>query len=153
VLSKSDGMIRLLAGIAPDGILGPKLTITTTHTGNFTQGQTGATYTLTITNVGGTSTSGAVTVRDTLPSGLIAAGFAGTGWTCTLSSLSCQRSDSLAAGGSYPAITLMVNVTNDAGPSLTNSATVSGGGDITPGDNTVSDVTFVTPVALRFVPV
>ena len=32
---------------------GPDLTITKTHTGNFTQGQTGATYTITVSNSGG----------------------------------------------------------------------------------------------------
>ena len=37
---------------------GPDLTITKTHTGNFTQGQTGATYTITVTNSGTAATSG-----------------------------------------------------------------------------------------------
>ena len=50
----------------------PDLTITKTHSGNFTQGQTGATYTLTVSNVGAVSTSGTVTVTDTLPAGLTA---------------------------------------------------------------------------------
>ncbi len=38
---------------------GPDLTITKSHTGNFIQGQIGATYTVTITN----SASGQLTVR------------------------------------------------------------------------------------------
>ena len=88
------------------------LTITKTHSGSFTQGQSGATYVLTIPNVGPGPTSGTVTVTDTLPAGLTATAMAGTGWTCSLSS--CTRSDALAAGSSYAPITVTVNVANDA---------------------------------------
>src|SRR5204863_9853597 len=56
----------------------PDLSITKTHSGNFTQGQIGATYTLTVSNVGAGPTSGTVTVTDTLPSSLTATGLAGT---------------------------------------------------------------------------
>src|SRR5262249_59270737 len=48
-------------------VLAPDPTITKTHTGNFSRGQTGATYTLTVSNVGFGPTSGTVTVTDTLP--------------------------------------------------------------------------------------
>ena len=41
----------------------PDLTITKSHTGNFTQGQT-ATYTITVTNNGAVPTSGTVVVTD-----------------------------------------------------------------------------------------
>ena len=47
----------------------PDLTITKTHSGNFTQSASG-TYTLTATNSGTASTSGTATVTDTLPVGL-----------------------------------------------------------------------------------
>src|SRR5439155_1434342 len=97
------------------------------------QGQIGATYTLTVTNVGAGPTSGTVTVTDTLPAGLTATGLAGSGWTCTLATLTCTRSDALAAGASYPPITLTVNVAVTAPPSITNVAVVAGGGDATPG--------------------
>ena len=122
------------------------LTIIKTHVGNFTQGQTGAVYTLTASNLAGAGpTNGAVTVADTLPTGLTATALSGTGWTCTLASVSCTRSDLLAAGASYPAITLTVNVAATAPASVTNTATVSGGGDSTPANNTASDVTTVSP--------
>ena len=39
----------------------PDLTLVKTHVGDFTRGQTGATYTLTVANVGSAATSGAVT--------------------------------------------------------------------------------------------
>jgi uncharacterized repeat protein (TIGR01451 family) len=59
------------------------LTLAKTHVGTFAQGQTGATYTLTVTNIGAGATSGTVTVTDTLPTGLTATGIAGAGWACT----------------------------------------------------------------------
>ena len=43
----------------------PNLTIDKSHTGDFTRGQTGATYTLAVTNQGPAVTSGLVTVTDT----------------------------------------------------------------------------------------
>jgi uncharacterized repeat protein (TIGR01451 family) len=46
---------------------GADLTITKTHAGNFTQGQTAATYTVTVTNSGVAPTTATVTVTDTLP--------------------------------------------------------------------------------------
>jgi hypothetical protein len=58
--------------------------------------------------------------------------------------LTCGRSDVLAAGSSYPAITLTVDVAADAPASVTNTAAVSGGGDSEPDNNTVADPTTVT---------
>jgi len=88
-------------------------------------------------------TVGTVTVTDSLPAGLTATGLSGTGWTCTLSPLTCTRSDGLASGGSYPAITLTVNVAFKVGSSLTNTATVSGGGEVNTSNDTASDTTSV----------
>ena len=48
------------------------LTVTSTHTGNFFAGETGATYTLTVTNSGAMATGGAVTLTDTLPAAMTA---------------------------------------------------------------------------------
>jgi uncharacterized protein (TIGR03437 family) len=91
----------------------PDLIIGKSHAGNFRQGDTGDTYALTVTNAGEGPTTGAVMVSDTLPAGLTATAISGPGWSCTLTPLSCTRSDALAAGGSYPAITVTVNVAND----------------------------------------
>jgi len=121
----------------------PDLTITKTHTGTFKEAQVGADYTLVVGNAGSAPTSGLVSVIDLLPSGMTATAMTGTGWTCTLATLTCQRSDSLATGGSYPAITLTVDVATTMPSSVTNTATVSGGGDSTPGNNTANDVTAI----------
>jgi uncharacterized repeat protein (TIGR01451 family) len=123
------------------------LAITKTHTGNFTQGDTGKTYTITVTNSGGTPTSETVTVTDTLPTGLTATAISGTGWNCSLGTLSCTRSDVLNNGSSYPAITLTVNVANNAPASITNTATASGGGELNTANNTANDATTINPAA------
>src|SRR6185436_3524331 len=126
---------------------GPDLSITKTHTGDFVQGQTGATYSLTVTNQAGAPTSGTVQVSDSMPSHLLATAASGTGWNCTVagSSVQCQRSDVLAVGASYPPIAITVNVTSNAPASVTNTAGVSGGGDVNAANNTASDPTTIGP--------
>ena len=127
------------------------LTVSKTHSGSFKQGDIGDTYTITVTNSGTGPTVGMVTISDTLPTGLTATAITGTGWTCpngTLTSLiTCTRSDVLAAGASYPSITLTVNVAVNAAVSVTNTVTVSGGGEVNTANDTASDVTSVIQVA------
>src|SRR5204863_9694640 len=113
----------------------PDLVITKTHAANFVQGQAGAVYTITVSNSGSALSSGMVTVTDTLPGGLTATAISGTGWSCTLATLMCTRSDVLAEGASYPTITVTVNVAANAPTSVTNTATVAGGGE----QNTAND--------------
>ncbi len=121
----------------------PDLTIAKSHTGNFTQGQVGAQYTVTVTNVGPGPTSASVTVTDTIPAGLTATAIGGTGWTCNVGTLSCTRLDALGAGSSYPAITLTVNVASNASSPLTNAVSVSVAGDTNPDNNSTSDPTTI----------
>ncbi|MFN2502152.1 MAG: YncE family protein, partial [Pyrinomonadaceae bacterium] len=61
----------------------PDLSISKTHTGNFTQGGSGS-YQVTVANTGpGEKIAGSlVTVTDSPPSGLTITGMSGTGWTC-----------------------------------------------------------------------
>jgi hypothetical protein len=122
------------------------LTITKTHTDPFSRGQTGATYTITAKNSGAGPTLGTVTVVDTLPNvsnTFVATAMSGTGWACTLSTLTCTRSDALAPGASYPAITLTVNVPANIKANVTNTATVSGGGESNTGNDTATDPTHI----------
>ena len=119
----SINVTNLVDGLSPSA----DLRIGKSHTGNFSPGQTGATYTVTVSNgAPGGPTSGTVTVTDTIPTGLTLVSMAGTGWTCATSG--CTRSDVLAAGASYPAITVTVNVASNAASQVTNQVTVSGGG-------------------------
>ena len=128
-------------------VLAPDLSLTKSHTGNFRQGQTGATYTMTATNSGGSPTSGTVTLSDTVPTGLTPTAASGTGWNCGITGamVNCTRSDALAGAASYPPVTLTVDVAPNAPPSVTNTATISGGGDVNTANNTASDVTTIIP--------
>ena len=125
------------------------VTIAKSHTGNFSQGQSGATYTLTVSNAGGAATSGTVTVTDTLPASLSYVSATGTGWTCGASgqTVTCTRATALAAGASYPAITVTVNVSTTAPTSVTNTGSVSGGGQTNTTNDSSSDLTNINGVA------
>jgi uncharacterized repeat protein (TIGR01451 family) len=120
----------------------PALTIAMSNApSTFAQLQSG-TYTITATNSGNAATDGSlVTLTDTLPTGLTASSMTGSGWSCTLSSLTCTRSAILAAGSSYPPITLTVNVAVNAPATVTNSANVWGGGEVNTNNGSCSDVT------------
>ncbi len=121
------------------------LAIGMTNGGNFAQNQMGDAFFLTVSNAGSAPTDGStVTVADTMPAGFTPVTISGSGWNCTLGTLTCTRNDVLGASASYPMITITLNVAGNAGPSLTNTATVSGGGDATPGNDTASNTVAVT---------
>jgi uncharacterized repeat protein (TIGR01451 family) len=133
----------------------PDMTITKSHSPiNFVQGSTG-TYTLTATNssVGtSASTTAAVTVTDTLPAGVTPASATGTGWgpgtnacSVVLQTVTCTRSSVLLPGASYPSITITVLVALTAPPTVTNTATVAGGGETNTANDTATDVANVLP--------
>ncbi len=128
------------ATIVPGAI--PVLSITKTHTGNFSQGQQGATYGVTVSNQAGKdATSGVVTVTETIPTGLALASMQGTGWTCAGNA--GTRSDALSGGARYPEIKVTVNVAADAPSPVTNMVSVVGGGS---GSASASDVTTINPL-------
>lgn len=110
----------------------PELSVSKSHSGDFYQGQTGATFTVDVQNIGDGPTipaAGAVTLVDTLPPGLTATAISGTGWSCTLATATCTRNDLLASGASYPPVIVTVTVDDNAATSLINTVTVQGGGD------------------------
>jgi uncharacterized repeat protein (TIGR01451 family) len=133
-------------------VVNPDLAITKSHVGNFLLGQTGATYTLTVNNIGLDPSFGTVTAIDVLPVGLTATAINGTGWTCILGTLTCTRGDVLAAGASYPPITVTVNVAANASNPVTNNASVSGGGEANLANDTAADVTIVSTFTIASVP-
>ena len=102
------------------------LTITSAHTASFAAGSAGAFYSVVVSNATlSGSTSGAVTVTEITPAGLTLVSMAGTGWSC--SGATCSRGDALAAGSSYPAITVTVSVAVSAPSMVVNEVAVSGG--------------------------
>jgi uncharacterized repeat protein (TIGR01451 family) len=129
-------------------VVTPDLTVAKIHSGNFLRPQTGAIYTITVSNVGTVDTTALVIVDDTLPAGLAATDISGLNWNCTLSPLQCTRGDVLVAGTSFDPITLTVNVANNAASSVTNTAKVSGGGESNTANNTASDVTQIDAALL-----
>ena len=54
------------------------------------------TYTVTVSNVGSSPSTGTVTVTETPPAGLTVTALSGTGWICTIPT--CTRSDALRTG-------------------------------------------------------
>ncbi|HZP66884.1 MAG TPA: DUF11 domain-containing protein, partial [Rudaea sp.] len=108
----------------------PVLAVTKSATPTpFVVGQP-ASYTITVANNGTAATSAAITLSDTLPSGITLATASGTNWNCTgTSALNCTFNGTLAAGANT-VLTLNVDVAASA-TTGNNSATASGGGDST----------------------
>ena len=113
----------------------PLLSVAKSHTGTFTQGST-ATWNITVSNASGHgSTSGTVTVSDTLPTGYIVNNFGSTSsaaWTCGgTTTVTCTSTLSEPGGSSYPTIQVVVNVPASSPTSVTNTALAWGGGSLT----------------------
>jgi uncharacterized repeat protein (TIGR01451 family) len=106
------------AGDQPASVIvaSPDLLVSKTHSpGTFTQGTllpSTPTFSIVVTNSGSVPTFGTVSVTDVLPGGFTALSIAGSGWTCTLATASCSRTDVLAGAASYPTITLKVSAAN-----------------------------------------
>ena len=115
----------------PPPVLHAALGVSSTHVGSFLQGQSTGVYAVLIKNNGPAATSGAVLMTDTLPAGLTATAISGPGWVCALATLACSRSDALAPGGSYPPITVTVNVATNAASPVNNQVVAAGGGSAT----------------------
>ncbi len=116
------------------------LSISKTHIGNFPPGQQNAIYTVVVSDPSSAGpTNAPVTVTEIIPSGLTLVSMSGTGWSC--SSNTCNRSDILNPGTSYPAVTVTVNVGVNAPSPQINQVSVSGGGSLS---STASDLTLIT---------
>jgi uncharacterized repeat protein (TIGR01451 family) len=129
----------------------PVIAITMRDSGGWQQGGTGD-FSIDVNNSGPSPTSGTVTVVDTLPTGLLpTAADNGTinGWSLSKNgqTVTATRSDALAAGSSYPALTLAANVDLPMGSAttLTNTATLSGGGGLVPNQTVLDTITVAVP--------
>ena len=107
-------------------------------------------YTINVSNLGSSSTSGTITVADTLPSGVTSASGSGTGWTCGAPSgsvITCTAPGPLASGNALPVLTIAMTAPIATG-NITNSATVSNSvADPDSSNNTASVTTNVGPQA------
>ena len=118
-----------------DTVITPNLTlIKSASSPAFTVGAPSS-FTLTASNALGTApTVGNIVVTDLLPMGLtyVAAGSGGAGWGCISAgqTVTCTTAAVIAAGATATPITINVTVGSNAVPSVTNTATVSGGGEL-----------------------
>ena len=131
----------------------PVLSMVKAHSGNFVQGQQGAQFTLVVTNNGPGSAGGviAVSVADTMPTGLTPVSGSGTGWSCPAPSgqtITCTNANVVASGDSYPTLTLNVNVATNAPASVNNTATVNGSGNTVAVNSNTNTVTIQTAPVL-----
>ncbi|HEV8434251.1 MAG TPA: SBBP repeat-containing protein [Thermoanaerobaculia bacterium] len=124
----------------------PDLAIAMNHSGDIVEATSRFNYTIHITNAGTTPTSGTVAVTDTLPAGMTATAMSGANWTCNVGALTCTTAIPIAAGSAYPDITLTVNVSASLVGTVSNTATVSGGGETNLANNTTSDATIIVPM-------
>lgn len=126
------------------------LTISKSHLGDFTQGESGDLYTITVNNISPGATTGTVTVTDALPTGLSPnADDVGTinGWTVNFigQTITATRTDLLAGNASYPPLIVSVDVAPDAPSSVINTATVAGGGEFITNNDSANDATNIQP--------
>jgi uncharacterized repeat protein (TIGR01451 family) len=140
LVNYNNGTVNILMG-APSSNTTPVLSIASSHSGNFLQGQSAATYSVTVSN-GGQPTNGAVTVTENPPAGLTLTSMMGTGWACANPGNTCTRNDPLGTWKSYQPITAQVSVASNAPAQVTNQVSVSGGGS---NAASASDPTTITP--------
>jgi uncharacterized repeat protein (TIGR01451 family)/fimbrial isopeptide formation D2 family protein len=107
--------------------LSSDLSITKTHTGDFTAGLDG-TYSIEVHNAGPSDSGTGVVVSDPLPSGETFVSAEGTGWSCTAVDVTaiCTLGTSVVVAGDAPSLTLTVAVRSGAVGTLTNVAVVQG---------------------------
>ena len=111
-------------------VVAPRLQIAkTASSASFTAG-VAASYTLQVSNTGTSATTAVATITDTIPTGLTI-GTLPAGCTASGQTVTCTVASGLAAGGSTSFVIPVTPQASLNGTSLTNTATVSGGGDST----------------------
>lgn len=142
-----------LAVSSPDGLsygatrsflTGTDLTIRKDGAGPFQSGGS-ATFTIVVSNAGAIAGTGLVSVTEQPPAGLLITSMSGTGWTFNPGSLTCTTTNILAAGGSYPSITVQGTLATNAAGSLTNTASLTGGNDTISDNNSAAQTFTVAP--------
>jgi uncharacterized repeat protein (TIGR01451 family) len=124
---------------------GRDLAIDNLSSGYFEIGSA-AVYTLRVSNMSSVDmTSRLVTVTLPVPAGLTYTSASGTGWACSLVSsvVTCTRTSALAAGASFPDISVTMQVTATVAPQVSTTATVAVTGDTVAANNTSSNTVSV----------
>jgi hypothetical protein len=131
----SDAVIFTVANPFPD------LEIVGARNGAFAAGFDES-YSITVRNRGGTQTTSAINVTDTLPGGFTFVSAAGAGWSCTAagSNISCINGSVLAPDAATN-FNLTVAVGSNAAPGVTHTVAVSTPGDLSLSNNTHTENT------------
>jgi uncharacterized repeat protein (TIGR01451 family) len=147
------------------------LTIAKSHSGSFSIGGIGI-YTLTVANSGSAPSTGVITVTDTLPTALsvnnnlsgpiVVSGVNSADWFCTSDAstpqkITCTSSSIISnvAGSNTSSFNLSVQIKSTAPTgtnSITNTATVSGGGETNTTNNSSSDPTSISAAPILTCP-
>jgi uncharacterized repeat protein (TIGR01451 family) len=123
----------------------PDLSISKSHTGDFTAGLSGN-YTIVVSNSASAGpTTGAITVVDTLPSGMTWAFGPIPNWNCSANGqqVTCTNPGPLQPGGSSGLNLNVVVAPTAAGGTVTNQVTVSTPGETNTSNNSVTDPTVI----------
>ncbi|MCU1356451.1 MAG: putative Ig protein, partial [Acidimicrobiales bacterium] len=129
----------------------PDLSLVKSHTGRFQPGTGTGTYTLAIANTSSSVVNGTTTLVDTLPAGMAYRSYAAgtSGFTCTATAgvsttVNCSRASQIPKPFSG-SLTITVDVTENAGSPVTNSAVISSVYELasTAANNTATDSTLV----------
>ncbi|HEV7272500.1 DUF7507 domain-containing protein [Pseudoxanthomonas sp.] len=127
------------------GVVAPRLQMTkTASAASFTVG-VAASYTLSVQNTGTAATTAPATITDTIPTGL-ALGTLPSGCSASGQTVTCTVGTGLAAGASAGFVIPVTPTAPSPAPGLTNTATVTGGGDPTCPANTRCTSSIQTPV-------
>ncbi|HEY3315773.1 MAG TPA: Ig-like domain repeat protein [Bacillota bacterium] len=142
-------MLLLAVGFTPLALLSPSaaaateaaspdLRVSVGHPMDFVPGSYGQ-FVIDVGNVGSGPTDGPVTVDMSLSPGLSAQIISALNWKPTFNPLRCTRSDALKPGASYEPIFLWVEMASPPPPTAAVTVTISGGGDVSPANNTATD--------------
>ena len=142
VADQYDSVIRMLT----PAHTAPLYSITNSHPGLAIAGQPVSSTVIVGNSAYAGVTSGAVTVAFTLPSSITLSSIGGSGWSCA--GTSCTRSDALAPGAAYPAITVSATLAASALGQIMSNAVVSGGGSLF--SASAQDVMNVVPLGTSY---
>ena len=133
----------------PTTVTAIDLAISKSHSGQLTAGGS-ATYDIDVDNEGTAATQGAATVTDVLPADLTYTGFTGDDWDCSHSgqTVTCEHPAGIPAGGSASALKLRVDVADDAGAQITNTASVDTPDDVASANDSDDDTSGVGRIDL-----
>ena len=132
----------------PIGVLSPDITITSTHSGNFTPGGSGQ-YVFTVANKPQAGpTTGPVTVTFPVPDGLTPGNAGGSGWNCSTAGqvVTCSNPGVIQPGGTEPPLTIGVSVPATTAGVIPSTVTANTPNDADPQGATATDTVTVNPL-------